>query len=70
MVQGRILTYFKVNDKLRRCFVVLDNSYSSTTTKKLLKKKHLNVNTIKLNFVKKTSSKLHPVKRRLKYQEL
>ena len=30
----------------------------------------LNINTIKLNFVKKTSSMLYPVKRHLKYQEL
>ena len=34
------------------------------------KKKRLTINTIKLNFVKETSSILCPVKRHLKYQEL
>ena len=34
------------------------------------KKKHLTINNTKLNFVKKTSSMLYPVKRHLKYQEI
>ena len=36
----------------------------------LIRKKHLTINTMKLNFVKKTSSMLYPNKMHLKYQEL
>ena len=49
---------------------ILGNSYSSTTKKWINKKKHLTINNIKLNFLKKPSSTLHPFKRHLKCQEL
>ena len=42
---------------------------SSTTKKWINKKNHLTINNIKLNFLKKTSSMLYPVKRHFKYQE-
>ena len=70
MGQDRILTHTRVNDPLRKRIVLLDNPWFSTTKKKLGKKKHLTINTIKFNFVKNTSSMLYPVKRYLKYQEL
>ena len=46
------------------------NSMSSSTKKLINKIKLLAINKIKLDFVKKTSSMLYPVKRHLKYQEL
>ena len=66
MDQDRILMYSRANGTLRRSFVLLDNSYSSFTTRWLNKKKHLTINTVKLNFVKKTIIMLSPVERHLK----
>ena len=70
MNQDRILKHSRVNGTLRTWLVLLGNSYSSTTKKWISKKEHLTINNIKLNFVKKTSSKLYPVKKHLKCQEL
>ena len=65
-----ILVYSRVNRTLRRWHVLWDNSYSATTKKRLNKKKHLTINGIKINFLKKTGSMLYPVKRHLMHQEL
>ena len=70
MDQDRIQTHSKVNETLRRWLVLLDNSWSLTSKKSLNKKKHLTINTVKRNFVKKASRMLYPVKRYLKLQEL
>ena len=71
MDQDRILTHSRLkHGTLRWWLVLLDNSYFSATKKWPNKKKHLTIKTIKLNFVKKTSSMLYPVERHLKYQEL
>ena len=68
--QHRTLTHSRVNATLRICLALLDNSYSSTTKKWINKKKHLTINNIKLNFLKKTSSMFYPVKKHLKCQGL
>ena len=60
----------RVYDTLRRWLILLDNSYSSTNMKWLNKKKHLTINTVKFNFVKKTNCMYYPAKRHLKCQEL
>ena len=70
MDQNRILTHSTVNGTLIIWLAILGNSYFSATSRWLNKEKHLTINTIKLHFVKKTSSMLYPVKRHLKYQEL
>ena len=48
-----------------------DDLYFKTThTPLLLRKNHLTVSAIKLNFMMKTSSMLYLLKRHLKYQKL
>ena len=68
--QDIILKYFRVNSTLRRWLVLLNNTKSSTTKKWFNKKKHLTINTVKLNFVEKASSLVYDVKRHLKYQSI
>ena len=46
------------------------DTFDCITKKSINKKEKLTINNIKLNFVKKTSSMLYPVKGYLKYQEL
>ena len=58
----KILAHSRVNGALRRWIVLLGNSWSSCTKKWLIKRKHLTINTIKLNFVQKTSSMLYHIK--------
>ena len=53
----------KIEFWLRIWLVFISNSYSYTTKKRINNKKHLTINKIKLNFVKKTSSMLYLVKR-------
>ena len=58
-----ILTHSIVNGTLIIWLATLGNSYFSATSRWLNKEKHLTINTIKLHFVKKTSSMLYPVKK-------
>ena len=53
---------FRVNGKLRRWLVLLDNSQYSAAKKWLNNKIHLTINTIKLRFVKKTITMLYPLR--------
>ena len=62
MDQDRILMHCRFNGRLTTSLVLLGDSYPSTTKKWINKKKHLTINNIKLNFVKKPSSMFYPIK--------
>ena len=60
MDQDRILTHSGFNGIFRIWLVLLGNSYSSTAKRWINKERHLTINSIKLNFLKKTGSMLYP----------